>query len=405
MSDFYQTGVVSTLHRLGAVTPERIDRLEAELKRFSRQMPVALVLPCLYSELATPSMPRILEELKKVKYLKEIVVALARADQEAFARAREFFGGLPQEKKILWVDSPRIQALLKLLEDNGVSPGPDGKGRSVWLMFGYVIANEKSKAIALHDCDILTYNRELLARLCYPVSNPNLGYEYAKGFYARYTDRFHGRVTRLFVSPLVRTLLKMVGYHPYLVFLDSFRYPLAGEFALTVDMARNVRIPGDWGLEIGFLGEVFRNCNVRHVCEVDICDVYDHKHQALSPEDPQAGLMRMSVDIAKSLLRALATEGIILSEGFVRTLRVSYLRMAQDTVKKYSDDAAINGLTFDRHSESGAIEAFARAIDLAGKDVLADPLSGSFVPNWNRVASAIPDFLDQLKAAVDEDNK
>lgn len=405
MSDFYQTGVVSTLHRLGPSTPDRVEKLEAQLKKYSRTMPVGLLLPCLYSELDTPSMPRILDQLKGVKYLKEIVIALGKTDRAGFDRAREFFAPLPQEKKILWIESPRIEPLFKRLEENGIPTGQYGKGRSVWITFGYFIANEKSKVIALHDCDILTYDRELLARLCYPVSNPGLGYEYAKGYYARYTDRFHGRVTRLYFTPLVRTLLKMVGYHPFLVYLDSFRYPLAGEFALSVDLARNVRIPSDWGLEVGFLGEVFRNCNTRHICEVDLCEVYDHKHQPLSMEDPGAGLMRMATDIAKSLLRTLAAEGIVLSDAFVRTLRVSYLRMAQDTIKKYNDDAAINGLAFDRHAETTAVEGFAKAIDLAEKEIVADPLGGHYIPNWNRVISAIPEFLDQLKAAVDEDNR
>lgn len=405
MSDFYQTGVISTLHRLVSPEVDRVERLEAALKRYGRTLPVGLLLPCLYSELDTPAMPAILEELKKVKYLREIVVALGRADRSEFERAREFFSGLPTEKRILWIESPRIEPLFRELEDQGIPTGSPGKGRSVWISLGYLIANEKSKVIALHDCDILTYGRELLARLCYPVSNPTLGYEYAKGYYARYSDQFHGRVTRLFLTPLVRTLLKLVGYQPYLVFLDSFRYPLAGEFALTADLARNVRIPSDWGLEVGFLGEVFRNCNIRHVCEVDLCDRYDHKHQSLSAEDPQSGLMRMAIDITKSLLRTLAAEGIILSEGFLRTVQIAYLRMAQDTIKKFSDDAAINGLTFDRHAESSAVEAYAKAIDIAGKAVLDDPLGNAYIPNWNRVTSAIPDFLDRLRSAVEADNQ
>ena len=273
------------------------------------------------------------------------------------------------------------------------------------MCFGFILADEKAKAIALHDCDILTYSRELLARLCFPVVNPGLAYEYAKGYYARITDRFHGRVTRLFVSPLVRTLLKMVGYHPYLAFLDSFRYPLAGEFSLSVDLARNVRIPSDWGLEIGFLGEVFRNCATRRICEVEICDVYDHKHQALSPDDPTTGLSRMSLDITKSLLRTLASEGVVISDAFIRSLRVSYLRTAQDTIKKYADDAALNGLVFDRHEEGTAVETFAKVIDQAVKEFLQDPLGTSLISNWSRVTAAFPDFLDRLKAAVDEDNK
>jgi glucosyl-3-phosphoglycerate synthase len=402
MGDFYQTGVISTLHRF---TTNNLERMEAELKRYSRSTPVALLLPCLYSELEGPAMPRIVEELKKVKYLKQIIVGLDKADADQFRKAREFFAALPQEKRIVWNDGPGLAKMYAQLSANGISAGPPGKGRNVWMCFGFILADEKAKSIALHDCDILTYSRELLARLCYPVVHPGLAYEYAKGYYARITDRFHGRVTRLFVSPLVRTLLKMVGYHPYLAFLDSFRYPLAGEFGLSVDLARNVRIPSDWGLEIGFLGEVFRNCATRRICEVEICDAYDHKHQPLSPDDPSLGLTRMALDITKSILRTLASEGLELSDAFVRSLRISYLRLAQDTIKKYADDASINGFVFDRHEEGTAVETFARVIDEAVKEFLKDPLGSSLIPNWSRVTAAGPDFLDQLKAVVEEDNK
>jgi glucosyl-3-phosphoglycerate synthase len=402
MGDFYQTGVISTLHRFGTTN---IDRLEKELKKYTRASPVALVLPCLYSELKGEAMPKILEELKKVAYLKEIVVSLGQTNEEEFNHAKEFFAPLPQEKKIIWNTGPRIKELYKLLEDNGISAGPEGKGRSVWMAFGYVLANEKSDAIVLHDCDILTYTREILARLCYPVCNMSLAYEYAKGYYYRVTDRMYGRVTRLLVTPLVRTLQNIVGYLPYLVFLDSFRYPLAGEFAITTDLARVIRIPGDWGLEIGILGEVFRNCAVRRVCEVDICETYEHKHQPLGADDPNTGLMKMAVDIVKSLFRTLAAERVVISEGLIRSLKTAYLRMAQDAIKRYTDDSAINGLFFDRHAEETAVENFAKAIDIGGKQVLEDPLGTPLIPNWTRVISAIPDILDRLKLAVDQDNQ
>jgi hypothetical protein len=60
-----------------------------------------------------------------------------------------------------------------------------------------------------------------------PGGQPNLGYEYAKVY--AYSDRFHGRVTRLFITPLV-TLLKMIGYQPFLV-SRQLPLPLASEFA------------------------------------------------------------------------------------------------------------------------------------------------------------------------------
>jgi glucosyl-3-phosphoglycerate synthase len=270
---------------------------------------------------------------------------------------------------------------------------------------GYILSDEKSYAIALHDCDILTYSRELLARLCYPVSNTSMSYEFAKGYYARVSDRFNGRVTRLFVTPLVRTLEKMAGYVPFLVFLDSFRYPLAGEFAMTTDLARIVRIPSDWGLEVGMLSEVFRNCAPRRICEVDLCETYDHKHQDLSKDNPEAGLNRMASDIAKHLFRTLASEGVVISDGFFKSVKAAYLREAQDAIRKYNDDASINGIVFDRHAEGNAVETFAAAIDLAAKVVLEDPLGAPLIPNWNRVTSAIPEFMDRLRAAVEEDNR
>lgn len=159
---------------------------------------------------------------------------------------------------------------------------------------------------AEHDCDILNHNREMLARLCFPIANPNIDFEFCKGFYARITDRMHGRVTRLLVSPLIRSLTSILGYIPLLVYLDSFRYPLAGEFAMKVDLARANRIPPDWGLEVGMLAAIYRNCAIKRICQVDICDNYEHKRQPLSPDDPERGLLKMTIEIAKILFRTLA---------------------------------------------------------------------------------------------------
>ena len=402
MGDFYQTGAIATFHRLGEL---KLEKIESELKSFSKWRPIALVLPSLFDELEGEALPHILEELKKVRYLRQVVVSLDRADAEQFAYAKQFFRKLSQELKIIWQDGPRLAELYKVLDDNGLSAGISGKGRGVWMAFGYVIANDQSEVIALHDCDITTYKRELLARLVYPVASPNLPYEFCKGYYNRVTDRMHGRVTRLLVTPLIRALRTIVGPLPYLKFMDSFRYALAGEFALLTELARVIRIPGDWGLEVGLLSEVFHNVTVRRVCQTDIIDQYEHKHSQLSANNSQEGLLKMCIDITKSILRNLANEGVVLSEGLLRTLQVHYLRTAQDTLKLYEDDAAINGLLFDRHAESEAVEAFTRGIRDASEIFQKDPFGAPLIPNWNRVTSAIPDFLERLQAAVEEDNR
>jgi glucosyl-3-phosphoglycerate synthase len=402
MTDFYQTGIITTLHKLGKPS---LDRLESELRDYVKTRPVALVLPALYSEFEGPAMPVIVQELAKVKYLKEVVLVLDKASDKEFHRVREFMSPIQTEVRIVHNDGKRVTEIYETFARNGLDVGQRGKGRSAWLAYGYVVARGLSDIIALHDCDIVNYNRELLARLCYPVVNPNLDYVFCKGFYSRVSNKMHGRVTRLLVTPLVRSLQQLIGQHEFLTFLDSFRYPLSGEFSMSIDLARVNRIPWDWGLEVGSLAEVYRNYSPRRVCQVDIAETYDHKHQVLSAEDPDKGLMKMTVDICKSLFRTLASEGVVFSDGLFKSLSVAYLRQAEDTIMKYEADAAINGLEFDRHEEAKAVEAFTSAIIKAAQVFMEKPMSTPLIPNWNRVTSAIPGILDMLKRAVDEDNK
>lgn len=402
MADFYQTGVVATFHRLG--NPD-LEKLESELSWYTQERPIALVLPSLYSELEGDALKGIIRELKEVKYIKEVVITLGPCTREEFVHARDFFSVLPQRTRLLWNNGERLTEVYNTIKSTGLPLGEPGKGLSAWMAYGYVIAQKDIRVIALHDCDILTYNREMLARLCYPVTSPNLDYEFCKGYYSRVTDKMHGRVTRLFVTPLLRSFKKILGHLPLLEFLDSFRYPLAGEFSMDVDLARVNKIPGDWGLEIGMLAEVYRNCAVRRVCQVDIADTYEHKHQALSHDDPSKGLLKMCIDISKSLFRTLASEGVVFSDGFFKTLISTYVRTAQDMLKRYEDDAAINGLKFDRHEESLAVETFTGGIKSAAEIIMNDPLGVPLIASWDRVTSALPDVLDMIKSAVDEDNE
>lgn len=402
MSDFYQTGIVATLHRLGK---DNLEEIESKLTRYARERPIALVLPSLYSELAGEALAGIVNHLKDVRYIKEIVVTLGPASDREFENARQFFSVLPQKKSIIWNSGKRMKKIYRAIEAEDLPTGLEGKGRSVWMAYGYVLARREFNAIALHDCDILTYSRDLLARLCYPVTNPSLDYDFCKGYYTRVTDKMHGRVTRLLVTPLIRALERIIGYHPLLVFFDSFRYVLAGEFSMDVNLARVNKIPGDWGLEVGTLAEVYKNTSINRVCQVDIAENYEHKHQELSPEDASKGLNKMCVDICKSVFRTLASEGIIFSDGLFKTLFATYARTAQDMLKRYEDDASINGLRFDRHEESLSVETFTNGIKKAAEVITKDPLGVPLISSWDRVTAALPDILDRIQEAVEEDNR
>ncbi|MEB6337433.1 glycosyltransferase family protein [Serratia rhizosphaerae] len=404
MSEFYQDGIITNFHNL---TRRPIAELEYELQAFAGRTPLGLILPSLYAELEGPALDHIIETLAQVPYLQEIVIGLDRADRQQFEHAKRFFSRLPQRHRILWNDGPRLSAIASRLSDKGLAPSEPGKGRNVWFCSGYTLASRRSSCVALHDCDIVTYDRHLLARLLYPLANPHFHYDFCKGYYARVADgKLNGRVGRLLVFPLLKSLQKVYGNSDFLEYLRSYRYPLSGEFAMRTHILNNLRIPSDWGLEIGVLSEVQRTTATSRICQVDIADNYDHKHQPMSEHDPAGGLQRMAADITKALYRKLAIQGVSITGDSFRVLRATYYRTALDMIDAFDHDARINGLTFDRHSEESAVELFAQVITQAGQQFMDAPAeSKPFVPSWNRVQSAFPDILQRLYQAVEEDNQ
>lgn len=403
MADFYQNGIITTLHNLNQRSTAD---LENELRKFSKKRKMALVLPSLYSELEGNALPHIVKELEGADYVSEIIIGLDRADARQYRHALEFFKPLGERIRVLWNDGPRLRNIAAKLEKENLAPIEPGKGRNVWYCFGYALASEQCQSVALHDCDITTYDRSLLARLLYPVANPNFNYVFCKGFYARVADnKMHGRVSRLLVTPLIRALKKVIGSSDYLDYMDSFRYPLAGEFSFRMPVINDLKIPSDWGLEVGILSEINRNYANNRICQADIAEVYDHKHQELSPDDAAKGLSKMSIDICKALYRKLATKGVVFHANEFRTIKATYLRIALDFVETYANDAQMNGISIDIHSEEAAVELFAQNLLLAADEFLENPMEQAFVPSWNRVISAFGGIQNELIDAVDADMK
>lgn len=402
MGDFYQNGFVATLHNLRA---RPYEELEQKLERFSEKRPIGLIIPSLYSELSRQALKDIVNTLKDIPYVSEIVIGLDQANESQFKHALEYFSELPQHHRVLWNDGPRMQEFKTKLATKKINTSVPGKGRNVWFCFGYMISSGKSEAIALHDADIVTYNREMLARLVYPVADPSFNFKYCKGYYFRTDEeKMHGRAVRLLVTPLLRTLKKLLGHHSYLEYLDSFRYPLAGEFSMRADVIKTIRIPYDWGLEIGILSEVERNNALNRVCQVEIADRYDHKHQSLSAEDAEKGLSKMSRDVSRAIFAKLSSDGVTLSPEFFRTLKSTYYRIALEFVELYKADAAMNGLSYDFHKEEEVIDLFVKNVYQSGIDYLNTPDTVPLMPSWKRVRSAFPDILEEFNQIVEDDN-
>lgn len=419
MADFHQESAITTLHALYESFDKEayLEDLERRLEEYARHLRIGLLLPSLYSEMDRGGvLDRILEEIDRTRYLHGVYVALGGAQEEAqFLRAKQYFGRLRnegREVKLIWIDGPRIQNILKELEAMEIPTGVQGKGQSVWMTLGYIIAKEECDVIALHDCDIVTYDRILLGRLVEPAANPNSDFEFCKGYYARISleDKvMKGRVTRLFVTPYVDAMRRIMYERGHLElgrffsYHREFKYPLAGEFSFTTEVARAIDIAYDWGLEVATLSQVYHRLIPRKIAQIDLAPNYEHKHQDLSPEDREHGLHRMVVDIAKFFLTYMRSHGVPLDDAFVDMMLHTYYENALNFIRRYSDDAEVNGLSFDRHREELTARYF-RGFLWTAWEQSKGPHESTLIPSWNRVLYSLPQIGGKILAAVEEDN-
>jgi len=393
---------ITTLHDL-CVDDKTLRKAVSEM---SEERPVSVVVPMLYSEIHNNVLGNILQQLNKCTYLQEVIVPLAANSEKDFNEVKRFFKQLELDKLIIWCNSPKIESLLIELKSDGL---PNiwrykGKGRDVWLALG--IASIRSYGIAFHDADIQGYHDMFPTKLLYPILEKELDFKFNKAYYARVNLEkrvLYGRVFRLFLFPLFKALVDVIGFEPDLIrFLRSFRYPISGEFALTSDLARDLDIPGDWGIELGVMAEVYRNVSIKRMCQTDI-GFYDHKHQKIG--NSTSGIVKMCGDIFKTLLRVLIEEDHIqVSRSFLISLRVLYQRNAQDSIRKYHADAHFNHLNYDRHEEETMVEQFSQQIMEAGNKYMLTPV-GTRIPDWLRTISAKKTIREELLDIVLEQNK
>ncbi len=392
---------ITTLHDLHLDK----EKLMKNISDVAVERPVSVVLPMLYSEIKSDALANIVKQLNKCTYLKEVIVPLSAKTEEEFIHVKRFFKKLEIPRLVMWCNGPKIENLLTSLKSEGLNLTKyRGKGRDVWLALG--IANLRSYAVALHDADIQGYNETIPTKLLYPILEPELDFKFNKGYYARVNIKrtvMYGRVFRLFLHPLLKSLVDLLGSEPDFVrFMRSFRYPISGEFALTSDLARDLDIPSGWGIEVGVMAEIYRNVATKRICQTDL-GFYEHKHQEVG--NSEKGLVKMSGEIFKTLLRTLIEEDRIqVSRPFLLSLRVLYQMNAQDAIRKYHADAHINGIKYDRHLEETMVEKFSQELMIAGNKYMLKPV-GTRMPDWLRTISAKKKIREEFLEVVLEQNR
>jgi glucosyl-3-phosphoglycerate synthase len=313
-----------------------------------------VVVPLTSEDVDTPAATGVFETLQALDPGR-VLVAL-RADRAQLPGVVEWFERFDVDASVLWCDAPEVE---ERLESAGLG-GAAGKGRDVWLALG-VAAD--SDYVVVHDADTHSYDRTHVPRLLYPLAN---GFSFSKGYYARVEDnRLYGRLCRLFVAPLLRALADEHDSE-MLEYLESFRYPLAGEFATTGALARRLRVPRGWGLELGTLGEAFAHAGFEASAQVDL-GTHEHDHR---PATGSEGLETMAQEVGEALFTVLEAGDV--DPDYTR-LPGRYRSAAEHLVVQYAADAGFNGLTYDPAAERQQVDRYAGAIAPPGGDTRLPP--------------------------------
>lgn len=379
MTDFSQNqSRITTFH----VLQQDRRQLRSRLKLYSKWKKTVLIVPTLASEFTHPgNLPvfeNILKQLRAVTYISQIIFGLDGASEEEARFLKDLIGthGI-RNGLIQWNNGPGFSRIYEQLNEAGFNISEPGKGRNMFLSFGIAIAMG-AESIGLVDADIRTFKRVQLDRLFYPVVA--LGYDFSKAYYARLKDReLYGRVKRLLLDPLLLSLKRKFTESReekmlrLIDFLLGFHYQLSGEVAFHVDLLKKMRFATNWGVEIFTLIEVYRKAS--DPAQVMFSErPFDHKHQEVSTGDKAKGLNRMAVDIVTTLMNALVIEeGLEISDTFFRDLAITYNAVAEEQIKKYSDDAAFSNLQYDRDIEEHLVKNVFRNSILYAGELLTSP--------------------------------
>ncbi len=395
MADFY----INKLPTFSLLPNEDTSSMEEKILLESRKIPIGVLIPALFSDLSGIAMRSIIRQLSQMEFIRKVYICLDQASENEYKQSVEITKPLEKKGVLIWNDSPKVRKVLTEIEKE-LFVGLRGKGNSVWTGLGYVIAKSDVSALAFHDADIITYDKNFLIRLLFPIVH--LKYQFSKGYYIRYNERFFGRVTRLFYFPFVRALKDIFGTTEFIDYMGDFRYPLSGEFATFVSQARMLQFPSDWGIEVGILGEIFRNMRVNRICQVELTSRYDHKHQRVGTS-PEKGLYKMASDIARTFFTFLASNGRIMGQDTFNSIRLAYLKNAREIVGIYESyaDMYSHRISYDFHDELKTVELFAQGIDHATQSFYNNPKGSPMIPDWKRVESAVDGVLKKLVRAVE----
>jgi glucosyl-3-phosphoglycerate synthase len=153
----------------------------------------------------------------------------------------------------------------KVFNVNTIGPEAPCTGKGVGLWKSQFIS--QGDILIFIDADIIDFDERFVCGLLGPLLSDQEIY-FTKAYYRRplvlgteYYENFGGRVTEILMRPLLNTFI------PELTFVKQ---PLSGEYAVRRNVLNELPFWSGYGVETGFLLEMFFRFGLSHIAQVDM---------------------------------------------------------------------------------------------------------------------------------------
>jgi len=269
----------------------------------------------------------------------------------------------------------------------GVLPG---KGSGIWLS----VPITQGDIICFVDADIMGFKKEFVTGLCHPIiyswNVQEAAIKFVKAYYERITVTkadpqatiFGGRICRLLAVPLLKSVAETFNLY---VGLESMKYPLAGEFAVSRDVMEQLSFPNTYAVETSLLFQTYDMIGPSSIAQLNL-DIYQHIGHRFKNLEP------MTYQIVDSVLRVVDEKlGKPLTNEEKEQLIVSYQDNIDHLIDEYEKTASRlkkteEDIVYSREDDIEKTQLLKKVIYdvLAGKSKEKRPRYFSS-PSWRRI--------------------
>lgn len=269
----------------------------------------------------------------------------------------------------------------------GILPG---KGSGIWLS----IPIAQGDILCFVDADIMDFKKEYVTGLCHPIiyswKVQEAAIKFVKAYYTRITVTktnsqitvLGGRICRLLTVPLLKSVAETFKLY---LGLESIKYPLAGEFAVSRDIMEQLNFPNTYAVETSLLFQTYDLIGPSSMAQLDL-DIYRHIGQRFENLEP------MAYQIVDSILRVVDEKlGRPLTNEEKEQLIAIYQENVDQLIDKYEKTGSSlkkreENMVYSRESDVEKTELLKKVIRniLTGKSKKKRPRYFSS-PSWRRI--------------------